>query len=59
MKNPLVYGKTASGDNFCNRIQEISELVNDIIKGILSKMTIGFMSKKVEGLEHRLSPLEI
>jgi AAA+ ATPase superfamily predicted ATPase len=33
MKNPFVYGETVSGDNFCNRIQEISELVNDIING--------------------------
>jgi hypothetical protein len=33
MKNPFVYGETVSGDNFCNRIQEINELVNDIING--------------------------
>ena len=33
MKNPFVYGETVSGDNFCNRIQEISELVNDIVNG--------------------------
>ena len=34
MKNPFVYGETVTGDNFCNRIQEINELVNDIINGM-------------------------
>jgi len=33
MRNPFVYGETVSGDNFCNRIQEINELVNDIVNG--------------------------
>ncbi len=33
MKNPFVYGETVTGDNFCNRKQEISELVNDIKNG--------------------------
>jgi len=33
MKNPFVYGETVTGDNFCNRTQEISELVSDIING--------------------------
>ena len=33
MKNPFVYGKEVIGDNFCNRIQEINELVNDIKNG--------------------------
>ncbi len=33
MKNPFVYGETVTGDNFCNRTQEISELVNDIKNG--------------------------
>lgn len=33
MKNPFVYGETVTGENFCNRTQEISELVNDIING--------------------------
>ena len=28
MKNPFVYGETVRGDNFCNRKQEINELVN-------------------------------
>lgn len=30
MKNPFVYGETVSGENFCNRTQEIKELVADI-----------------------------
>jgi AAA+ ATPase superfamily predicted ATPase len=33
MKNPFVYGETVRGDNFCNRKQEIYELVNDIKNG--------------------------
>jgi hypothetical protein len=33
MRNPFVYGETVSGENFCNRVQEISELVNDILNG--------------------------
>ena len=33
MKNPFVYGETVAGGNFCNRIQEINELVNDIKNG--------------------------
>ncbi len=33
MRNPFVYGETVTGDNFCNRVQEISELVNDIQNG--------------------------
>jgi hypothetical protein len=33
MRNPFVYGETVTGDNFCNRVQEISELVNDIENG--------------------------
>jgi hypothetical protein len=33
MKSPFVYGETVTGDNFCNRIQEISELVNYIKNG--------------------------
>jgi AAA+ ATPase superfamily predicted ATPase len=33
MKNPFVYGETVRGDNFCNRKQEINELVNDIKNG--------------------------
>jgi AAA+ ATPase superfamily predicted ATPase len=33
MKNPFVYGETVTGVYFCNRIQEIRELVNDIKNG--------------------------
>ena len=33
MRNPFVYGEAVSGDNFCNRMQEISELENDIENG--------------------------
>ncbi len=33
MKNPFVYGETVTGENFCNRKQEINELVNDIKNG--------------------------
>jgi AAA+ ATPase superfamily predicted ATPase len=33
MKNPFVYGETVTGVYFCNRIQEIRELVNDIQNG--------------------------
>jgi AAA+ ATPase superfamily predicted ATPase len=33
MKNPFVYGETVTGGNFCNRVQEINELVNDIKNG--------------------------
>ena len=33
MKNPFVYGETVTGGNFCNRMQEINELVNDIKNG--------------------------
>jgi len=29
MKNPFVFGKEVSGDNFCNRKKEIEELVRD------------------------------
>jgi hypothetical protein len=30
MQNPFIYGKEVSGENFCNRIKEISELVRDV-----------------------------
>ena len=33
MRNPFVYGETVTGENFCNRVQEINELVNDIENG--------------------------
>lgn len=33
MKNPFVYGKEVSGDNFCNRKKEKNELYRDIING--------------------------
>ncbi|MCK5534457.1 ATP-binding protein [bacterium] len=33
MKNPFVYGKEVSGDNFCNRKREKNELYRDIING--------------------------
>ena len=33
MKNPFVYGETVSGENFCNRLIEVSELVEDIENG--------------------------
>ena len=33
MRNLSVYGETVTGDNFCNRVQEINELVNDIENG--------------------------
>ena len=31
MKNPFVYGKTVSGEHFCNRNKEVKELVSEII----------------------------
>ena len=31
MKNPFVYGKTVSGEHFCNRDKEVKELVAEII----------------------------
>ena len=34
MKNPFVFGETVTGDNFCNRTKEMSELVNDINNGL-------------------------
>ena len=33
MKNPFVYGETVSGDNFCDRVLEMKELVADIKNG--------------------------
>lgn len=33
MKNPFVYGEEVSGDAFCNREDEITELVKDIENG--------------------------
>ena len=34
MKNPFVYGETVSGEHFCNRVNEISELITDIKNGL-------------------------
>ena len=31
MKNPFVYGKTVSGEQFCNRDKEVKELVAETI----------------------------
>ena len=33
MKNPFIYGETVSGNNFCDRAQEMKELVSDIKNG--------------------------
>ena len=33
MKNPFIYGETVSGDNFCDRVPEMKELVSDIKNG--------------------------
>lgn len=33
MKNPFVYGETVSGDNFCDRVREMKELIADIKNG--------------------------
>jgi len=33
VKNPFVYGETVSGDNFCDRVLEIKELIADIKNG--------------------------
>ena len=33
MKNPFIYGETVSGDNFCDRVLEMKELVTDIKNG--------------------------
>jgi hypothetical protein len=42
MKNPFVYGETVTGENFCNRKQEITELVNDINKRLKEKCDLFF-----------------
>jgi len=34
MKNPFVYGEAVSGEHFCDRANEISELVTDITNGV-------------------------
>jgi len=31
VKNPFVYGKTVSGEHFCNRDKEVKELVAEVI----------------------------
>jgi len=33
VKNPFIYGETVSGDNFCDRVLEMKELVTDIKNG--------------------------
>lgn len=33
VKNPFVYGETVSGEHFCNRLVEMSELLEDIKNG--------------------------
>ena len=33
MRNPFVYGKTVSGEHFCNRDKEVKELVAEITNG--------------------------
>jgi len=33
VKNPFVYGETVSGEHFCNRLAEMSELLEDIRNG--------------------------
>ena len=33
MKNPFVYGETVSGRHFCNRVNEVRELIRDIENG--------------------------
>jgi len=34
MKNPFVYGEAVSGEQFCNRVNEINELITDIKNGL-------------------------